>query len=125
MLCHANPVSKRSLVFVANNHHVWDPNRQRKIRRKYGKLKKSDHSDLNEMLAEHMEEVQELLLQKKAEREEEDKLLHMAEEEQQGLRSPPLASGFASPQSSGAEAYQTTNKAPLRSPRLSQGPQLG
>ncbi|KAF2016574.1 hypothetical protein BU24DRAFT_346359 [Aaosphaeria arxii CBS 175.79] len=131
-----------SSVFVANNHHVWDPNRTRKIRRKYGKLKKSDHSDLNEMLAEHMEEVQAILLEKKTAYELEMKELSMAAEEEehkleqqdQPLRSPPLPSEFASPRVSDIDVRPSSNggaaaggrATPLRSPRLSsQGPQLG
>ena len=42
------------------------------------------------MLAEHKEEVQALLLQRKQAHEEENAAIRLAEEEQYGLRSPPL-----------------------------------
>ena len=62
----------------------------RKIRKKYGKLHQSDHTDLSEMLEHHRQEVQDLLRQKRVEYEEERRLAALADEEQQGLRSPPL-----------------------------------
>ncbi|OCK79599.1 hypothetical protein K432DRAFT_63137 [Lepidopterella palustris CBS 459.81] len=54
---------QHSLVFVANNHLAWDPSRTRKLRKKYGKLVRSPHTNLNEMLAEHKSEVTRLLLE--------------------------------------------------------------
>jgi histone deacetylase 6 len=65
------PHIKHTLVFVASDHHVWDPTRQRKLRKKYGNLRKSPQRGLNHMLTEHFEDVKSLLLQKKAEWEEE------------------------------------------------------
>lgn len=106
----ANWFHEHSLVFVANSHHAWDPNRQRKLRRKYGRLKRSGADNLNEMLAEHMEEVQMLLLEKKTAYEQEqdddegDKEGIVTDEEHQSLKSPPLASGFTSPRFSSVEA---------------------
>ncbi|KAJ6155880.1 histone deacetylase [Penicillium chermesinum] len=42
-----------SLVFISHNHGVWD----RKPSKRYGTLRQSPKTDLNEMLADHKEEV--------------------------------------------------------------------
>lgn len=47
---------------MAHTHLAWDPSRVRKLRKKYGNLVKSPRSNLNEMLAEHQQEVFDLLL---------------------------------------------------------------
>ncbi|KAH7025471.1 histone deacetylase [Macrophomina phaseolina] len=60
-----------SHVFVANNHAAWDPARQRKLRKKYGNVLRSQHSDLSEMLEEHRATVTEVLLSKTEEWREE------------------------------------------------------
>lgn len=46
-----------SAVFVADNHGVWSPDRTRKVRKKYGKLSKSDSITINDMLLEHKGQV--------------------------------------------------------------------
>jgi hypothetical protein len=51
------------MVFVANNHSVWSPERARKIRRKYGCLVKSSQTNINDMLLEHKEAVFKKLLE--------------------------------------------------------------
>ncbi|PSN68434.1 putative histone deacetylase [Corynespora cassiicola Philippines] len=60
-----------SLIFVEKDHAVWDPSRQRKLRKKWGKLVKSNKDNLNSMLVEHEQEVQELLLKMRSSFEEE------------------------------------------------------
>ena len=55
--------SKHSLVLVASNHAVWDPERARKPRRKYGRLVKSPFNDLNNMLSQHKEQVTKILFE--------------------------------------------------------------
>lgn len=49
--------AQHSLVFVANDHAAWDPARAKKLRRKYGALVRSDHVNMNDMLAEHRDQV--------------------------------------------------------------------
>jgi hypothetical protein len=46
-----------SHVFVAENHGVWSPDRTRKVRRKYGRIIKSESITINDMLLEHREQV--------------------------------------------------------------------
>lgn len=48
---------KHSLVFVADDHGAWAPDRARKLRKKYGTLIRSPHTNLNDMLAEHKDQV--------------------------------------------------------------------
>jgi hypothetical protein len=45
-----------SIVWVAENHGVWSPDRQRKLRKKYGRLEKSSSTSINDMLVEHQAE---------------------------------------------------------------------
>jgi histone deacetylase 6 len=49
-------------VFVAENHPVWSPERQRKQRKKYGHLIKSEAFNLNDMLVKHHSQVFEKLM---------------------------------------------------------------
>ncbi|KAF2710887.1 putative histone deacetylase [Pleomassaria siparia CBS 279.74] len=80
-----------SLIFVQDTHLVWDPTRNRKVRKKYGNLQKSSKNKVNEMLIEHKEEVLGLLLRKKNEYERiEEEDTPMVNSKQYGLRSPPL-----------------------------------
>ncbi|KAF2471383.1 uncharacterized protein BDR25DRAFT_26767 [Lindgomyces ingoldianus] len=111
-----------SLVFVASTHHVWEPTRQRKIRKKYGKLKKSQCNNLNEMLVEHQDEVKEYLLRKKSEFEESEMETKLADDIRSGLRSPPLPSGSNTPRPNNVEARPGSVPASLRSPKM---PQVG
>lgn len=60
-----------SHIFVADNHAAWDPSRQRKLRKKYGNVLRSPHSDLSNMLEEHRDTVTDVLLQKTEEWREE------------------------------------------------------
>ncbi|KAF1997240.1 hypothetical protein P154DRAFT_579163 [Amniculicola lignicola CBS 123094] len=85
---------EHSLIFVANSHDVWNPNRQKKHRRKWGKLKRSEHESIHEMLIENQEEVQELLLQYKSEYEEEDERTSNVTDDvlDRGLKSPVIGS---------------------------------
>jgi histone deacetylase 6 len=86
---------------VKNSHFVWDPSRVRKMRKKLGNLVKSSKDTLDDMLEEHLEEVQELLLEKKSEFEETNDLSSRTDEGPQtmasGLRSPPLPIGLHTP----------------------------
>ena len=50
---------EHSLIFVAGKHALWD--RDRKPRRKFGKLVESPFDDLNEMLLQHRAQVTGLL----------------------------------------------------------------
>ncbi|KAH9878770.1 hypothetical protein IAQ61_002044 [Plenodomus lingam] len=52
-------------IFVKNSHYVWDPSRQRKVRRKLGNLVRSSKDTLDDMLEEHLEEIKTLLLEKR------------------------------------------------------------
>ncbi|KAF1961159.1 putative histone deacetylase [Byssothecium circinans] len=59
-----------SLIFIDHNHAVWDPLRVRKLRKKWGKLKRSDMTGLEDMLVHHKYEVQKYILALKSEAEE-------------------------------------------------------
>lgn len=90
-------------IFVKNSHYVWDPSRQRKLRRKLGNLIKSPKDTLDTMLEEHLSEVQDLLLEKKREYEETNDVSSHTDEQMSstapggnGLRSPPLIGGSSS-----------------------------
>lgn len=102
---------------------MWDPNRQRKLRKKFGKLVKSKKDQLDEMLVEHFREVQTLLSEMKSEFEEKAAQSSQTDEDLNssvgGLRSPPLPSGAHTPKHSsvGLREEQT-----LRSPKM---PALG
>lgn len=48
---------RHSLIFVSESHAVWDPNRQRKVSKKYGTLVKSAESNIDRMLLEHKTQV--------------------------------------------------------------------
>jgi histone deacetylase 6 len=105
-------------VFVASDHHVWDPNRQRKLRKKYGNLKKSGQHSLSYMLQEHMEEVKELLLsKKKAGDSDHENGVRSIEEHQEVLRSPPLGIGGFTQTDNGADSRKAS-ATPVRSPRM-------
>ncbi|KAL9080214.1 MAG: hypothetical protein Q9157_000997 [Trypethelium eluteriae] len=52
---------QHSLIFVARKHGLWD--RDRKPRKKFGRLVESAYDDLNEMLVGHREQVMRLLEQ--------------------------------------------------------------
>ncbi|KAF2423171.1 putative histone deacetylase [Tothia fuscella] len=50
-------------IYVAHNHAAWAPDRQRRIRKKYGNIHQSDMNDLSEMLIAHKEEITDKLLE--------------------------------------------------------------
>jgi histone deacetylase 6 len=92
--------SQHSKIFVKNSHYVWDPARQRKLRRKLGNLVKSPQDSLDTMLEEHLKEVQDLLLEKKSEYEEMNDVSSRTDDQVQAtVRSPPLFSGPFTPNS--------------------------
>jgi histone deacetylase 6 len=97
---------------VKNSHFVWDPSRVRKMRKKLGNLVKSSKDTLDDMLEEHLEEVQKLLLEKKSEFEETTDSSSRTDDGPQnmasGLRSPPLPSGLHTPKN-GARQESVTN----------------
>ena len=72
---------QHSTIFVATNHYFWNPDRPKKQRKRYGTLKQSPHSDLNDMLRHHMPEVQATLKHGMEEWHEE-----VAREEEERLR---------------------------------------
>ncbi|KAF2280344.1 putative histone deacetylase [Westerdykella ornata] len=74
---------EHTTVFVAYDHLAWDPNRQRKLRKKYGKLVKSSEMALHAMLQAHKREVQELLSRMKREYEEKHSRSRTSEEERE------------------------------------------
>ncbi|KAH8716962.1 hypothetical protein GQ44DRAFT_775716 [Phaeosphaeriaceae sp. PMI808] len=106
-----------SKIFIKNSHYVWDPTRQRKLRRKLGNLVKSPQDSLDTMLEEHLEEVQDLLLKKKSEFEDRHDLSNRTDDQSQG------AGGLRSPPSLGSAFTPTPRQdAALKSPKL---PQMG
>jgi histone deacetylase 6 len=50
---------KHSDCFVAQDHQAWNPERSRRVRRKYGNLRRSAYNDLNEILLHAKRDVQE------------------------------------------------------------------
>ena len=54
---------RHSDVYVAQDHSCWNPERTRRLRKKYGNLRRSEFNDLNEMLKENWVEVQDKLLE--------------------------------------------------------------
>jgi histone deacetylase 6 len=64
---------KHSDCFVALDHQAWNPERSRRVRRKYGNLRRSGHNDLNEMLVEAKDEVQQRMLEETRTWREEEK----------------------------------------------------
>ncbi|KAJ4289743.1 Histone deacetylase hda1 [Kalmusia sp. IMI 367209] len=82
---------KHARIYVQPNHTVWDPTRTRKLRKKWGKLIRSEKTTLDDMLAHHMEEVQQLLLQKKHDDEgQSDDKTRPTDSQQHGQGSLPL-----------------------------------
>jgi histone deacetylase 6 len=77
---------------------VWDPSRQRKLRRKLGNLVKSSENSLDAMLEAHMKDVQDYLIEKKEEYEEMNDISSRAEDQipaVEPVKSPPaLARAF-------------------------------
>ncbi|KAJ4347879.1 Histone deacetylase hda1 [Didymosphaeria variabile] len=89
-----------SMIFVQNDHLCWDPSRGHKRRKKWGKLIRSEHVKLDDMLMQHKEEVQQYLLAKKAPFVDHGDDISVDDDSKQPLRSPPLPSGLQSPQGS-------------------------
>ncbi len=54
---------QRSMIFVANNHPAFEPDKARKLKRKHGKITRSPYTRLQEMLFEHKQEVTDKLLE--------------------------------------------------------------
>jgi histone deacetylase 6 len=71
---------KHSDCFVAHDHQAWSPERTRRVRRKYGNLRRSGFNDLNEMLMEAKAEVTEKMY---------DITRHWQEAEQKKTAAPP------------------------------------
>lgn len=73
---------QHSSIFVAANHYFWNPDRPKKQRKRYGSLKQSPHSDLNDMLRAHMPDVEATLKhgmeawREEVARKEEERLRH-------------------------------------------------
>lgn len=49
--------NQNSLVYVAKDHNCFNPERARRLRKKYGNLQQSEYNDLSEILLERKEEV--------------------------------------------------------------------
>lgn len=112
--------SQHSRIFVANDHHVWDPNRTRKLRKKYGNLVRSNYTALEEMVVGHRDEVFEMLLDEKEAWEATDADSRAADDIAHGLRSPPLPSGTNTPahRLNSAEPRAGSASASLKSPKM-------
>ncbi|CBX90551.1 hypothetical protein LEMA_P066770.1 [Plenodomus lingam JN3] len=113
-------------IFVKNSHYVWDPSRQRKVRRKLGNLVRSSKDTLDDMLEEHLEEIKTLLLEKRSEYDENNESSSRTDEAPQslvgGLRSPSLPGPSSTTKHFEAGGRQESVGKLLRSPKL---PPLG
>lgn len=111
-----------SMIFVKNSHFVWDPSRQRKMRKKLGNLIKSSQDTLDDMLEQHLEEVQELLLEKKSEFEEMNDISSRTDEGPQttamGLQSSPLPRAPYDSKRFEPSARQENTVNALKSPKM-------
>jgi histone deacetylase 6 len=70
------------------------------------------------MLDEHEEEVEALLLAKRTLYDETDKDSQFADDDRQGLRSPPLPIGSRRSRMNSVEARSTASSTPLKSPKM-------
>lgn len=98
--CHTrtlNTSRQHSKIFVQNDHLCWDPSRARKHRKKWGKLIRSEHTQIDEMLARHKDEVYEYLLEKKDAFVDPGDDTSVDENALERMRSPPLDAGLRSP----------------------------
>ncbi|KAF1833144.1 hypothetical protein BDW02DRAFT_589899 [Decorospora gaudefroyi] len=115
-----------SMIFVKKSHFVWDPTRQRKMRKKLGNLIQSPQDTLDDMLNQHLDQVQSLLLKKKSEFEEMDDISSRTDEETQtmasGLRSPLIPSRSHTPKNIEPSTRQDNATNLSKGPRM---PQLG
>ncbi|KAH8631706.1 Histone deacetylase [Alternaria alternata] len=103
------------MIFVKNSHFVWNPSRQRKMRKKLGNLIQSPKDGLDDMLEQHLEEGEFDEMNDLSSRTDEGPQ-HMAT----GLRSPPLPSASQTP-----KRFDPGNRqegAILKSPKM---PQMG
>lgn len=108
-----------SRIFVKNSHYVWDPTRQRKLRRRLGNLVRSTKDTLDEMLDVHLEEVKALLLEKKSESETNHDVSSRADEGRQSL-----AAGFQSPSLPGPLNPASSAESGLRRAKILQSPKM-
>ena len=51
-----------SMVFTAQDHHIWEYSNQRKPKKRFGRLIRSPFDDVQQMLAHHRQEVTEVML---------------------------------------------------------------
>ena len=73
---------KHSDCYVAHDHLAWSPERSRRVRRKYGNLKRSDFNDLSEMLIAAKDDVEQRMY---------DETRTWREEEKRKAAAPPPA----------------------------------
>lgn len=110
------------MIFVRNGHFVWDPSRQRKLRKKLGNLIRSPVDTLDDMLEQHLEEVQELLLEKKSEFDEMNDISSRTDEGPQttsmGLQSSPLPNAPYNSKRFEPGALQDNAMNALKSPKM-------
>ena len=92
------------------------------MRKKLGNLRKSPKDTLDDMLEEHLEEVQTLLLRKKSELDDTSDLSSRTDDGPQamdtGLRSPPLPSASQTPKRLEAGGRQESASKTLKSPKM-------
>jgi len=75
---------QRSMIFVADNHPAFEPDKARKLKRKHGKITRSPYTRLQEMLFEHKKEVTDKLLELTADWRREQSLKKVAEKDANG-----------------------------------------
>lgn len=89
---------QHSKIFVQRDHLCWDPSRARKHRKKWGRLIRSEHTQIDDMLVAHKDEVYEFLKGKVDAYVDPGDDTSLDGDTQQRVRSPPLpAAGLRSP----------------------------
>lgn len=65
---------KHSDNFVAHDHQAWNPERTKRVRRKYGSLRRSEYNELNEILLGSKNDVTQRIMHETQEWREEEKV---------------------------------------------------
>lgn len=92
---------------------MWDTSRARKLRKKWGKLIRTEQTQIDDMLAHQMEEVQQYLLEKKKDFVDPGDDTSTDDNMSQGLRSPPLpVSGLRSPRQASVPVARNGDRMP-------------
>ena len=106
---------KHSDCFVAHDHQAWNPERNRRVRRKYGNLQRSGCNDLNEMLVEAKEAVQGRML---------DETRAWRDEEKRKAAAPPPSSTQRLPAMRAGNSFGEELKAPPSQTQATSSPYL-